>query len=102
MRLILKRGNDQIVTLTGLQADGTGEYLNDALVKATLLDGRGQPIPPFQNLTMPYKAGSDGEYEWIIDAPTMMLAKNVEYLLVITAKQGELDYRTVRPVTVED
>jgi len=101
MRLVLKRGTDQIVTLTGLRATDTQSYLNTATVKGTLLD-RGQPIPALKDIPMTYVPESNGDYEWLILASQSMLQKNVEYSLVVVAQQGSLNYRTTSPVTVED
>lgn len=101
-RLTLRRGNDQKVTLSGLRGVETDVYLNSATVKATLFDSRGTPIPVFTDVPMTYVTASNGSYEWRIASHTLMLGLGVEYQLVITARQGELDYRTVRAVSVVD
>lgn len=101
-RVILKRGNDQVVTLAGLRATDLNMYLNEAVVTATLLDSKGAVVPAFQNVPMLYVPGSDGSYEWVIESATMMLPKNVEYSLVFTAEQAGLNYRVVHPVSVVD
>jgi hypothetical protein len=101
-RVIIRRGNDQVVTLVGLRTTDTGQYLNSATVKATLRDSKEQPIPAFSNVPMRYVPGSDGAYEWPIEADTMMLPKNVEYSLEIKAVQADLNYRTVHVVSVID
>jgi hypothetical protein len=100
--VILKRGNDQVVTLTGLRAVQQNIYLNTATVKATLHDSKNVPVPAFTNVEMVYVEGSDGNYEWVIESDTMMLHKSVEYSLVITAAQDGLNYRVVHPVSVVD
>lgn len=103
-RITLKRGNDQVVTLRGLRTtDPQPVYLNDAIVRATLHDVKGQPLPAFQDVFMTYVPLSNGNYEWLIDAQaTMPLPKSTEYSLVLTAKQDELDYRAVHVVSVID
>jgi hypothetical protein len=102
-RIVLKRGNDQVVTLTGLRTtDPTPIYLNAATVKATLCDSKGQPLPDFSDVVMPYVDGSEGNYEWAIEADAMMLPKSTEYSLILTAQQDELDYRAVHAVSVVD
>jgi hypothetical protein len=102
-RITLKRGNDQVVTLKGLRTTTPPPiYLNTAIVKATLRDQKEQPIPGFQDISLPYVPGSDGNYEWVIDSTVMMLPKGSEYSLVFVAKQDELDYRVVHPVSVVD
>jgi hypothetical protein len=101
-RVILKRGNDQVVTLHGLKAVQSGLFLNEATVKATLQDSKNVAIPAFTNVPMVYVPSSDGTYEWTIEADTMMLPKSVEYSLVITAVQESLNYRVVHPVSVVD
>jgi hypothetical protein len=103
MRVTLRRGNDQVVTMVGLRTtDAPPTFLNSATVKATLHDPKGQPLPMFTDVTMEYVPESDGNYEWHIAADTMMLPKSVEYSLVMTAKQGELDYRAVHVASVID
>ena len=91
MRVILRRGNDQVVTLVGLRTTDTNQYLNQATVKATLRDSKEQPIPAFQNVPMSYVPNSDGAYEWRIEADTMMLSKSVEYSLEIKAVQARTE-----------
>lgn len=102
MRVVLRRGNDQVVTLTGLRTTDSGTFLNDAMVTATLFDSRGNVVPGLGNVPMLYVAGSNGNYEWQIDAADTMISKSVEYSLEIKAKQQELDYRTVHVVSVVD
>lgn len=101
-RVILKRGNDQVVTLSGLRATQTGDFLNAATVFATLYDSKGKIVPAFVKVPMTYVSGSDGDYEWVIESDTMMLPKSVEYSLEIKAEQQGLNYRTVRMVSVID
>lgn len=103
MRVIIKRGNDQIVTMLGLRTTSQPPiYLNAATVKATLQDNKGAVVPPFQDVPMNYVAGSNGNYEWVIDSVHTMIPKGQEYALILTAKQDELDYRTVHAVSVVD
>jgi len=103
MRVILKRGNDQVVTLLGLRTTAKPPvYLNAATVKATLRDSKEQPLPAFQNIVMPYVPGSNGDYEWSIESELMMLPKGVDYTLEFTAEQAGLNYRIVHPVSVVD
>ena len=102
MRVVLRRGNDQVVTLKGLRSVNPDTYLNEAVVKATLLDSKGTAIPAFQNVPMAYVSDSNGEYEWVIEGGTMMLPKNVEYSLEIKAEQQGLTYRSVNIVSVID
>jgi hypothetical protein len=102
-RVILKRGNDQVVTMTGLRTTAVVPvYLNEATVKATLQDSKGANIPAFTDVPMVYVPDSSGDYEWVIESDTMMLPKSVEYSLVITAVQEGLNYRVVHPVSVVD
>jgi hypothetical protein len=100
MRIEIKRGNDQIVTLPRLRVTNTLTYLNAATVKGTLYDSRGVAIPAFTNVTMAYVTDSDGTYEWVIDGPTMMLPPSKLYQLVITGREAGKDYRNVYDVTV--
>lgn len=103
MRVTLKRGNDQVVTLTGLRTTTQPPtYLNAATVKATLHDPKGQPMPAYSDIPMVYIADSNGNYEWQIASELMMLPPSNDYSMVLTAKQDELDYRVVHVVSVVD
>lgn len=101
-RVILKRGNDQIVSLVGLRSTNLDIYLNEAVVKATLVDSKGVPVPAFIDVDMPYVLDSNGTYEWVIESDTMMLNKSVEYQLIVTAVQEGYNYRVVHPVSIVD
>ena len=101
-RIVLRRGNDQVVSLLGLRATETQEYLNTATVVATMLDSRGVAIPSLADIPMVYVPDSNGDYEWVIESATMMLQKNVEYSLEIRAVQEGLNYRRVDVVSVVD
>jgi hypothetical protein len=101
MRVILRRGNDQVVTLEGLRLM-TGTYLNAAVVKATLRDHKEQPLPAFTNVPMRYVPDSQGNYEWPVEGLTMMLPKGVSYSLEIAADQAGTNYRVVHPVSIID
>ena len=103
-RIVLKRGNDQSVKLTGLHKKGTvpKQYLNAATAKASLFDSKGVAVAAYQNVTMVYVADSDGNYEWLIEGTLMTLPKGQDYKLVVTAVETGMDYRAVHDVTVED
>lgn len=101
-RVVLRRGNDQVVTLSGLQSTQTSQYLNEATVVATLFDSKGRAIPAFTSVPMAYVEGSTGNYAWTIEADTLMLPANIELSLEIKAVQDSLNYRVVMPVTVQD
>ena len=102
MRITLKRGNDQIITLSGLRIMHTAEYLNAATVIGNILDVKGKPVPSLSNATMTYVPDSNGEYEWKVAGQATMIPPNKSYLLVVTAAQESMHYRTTCPVTVED
>jgi hypothetical protein len=102
MRVTLRRGNDQVVTLVGLRTSDTAIWLNAADVKATLLDQKGKPLPAFVNQPMTYIPGSNGTYEWFVHANQMMLPKGVEYQLEVKAQQAGFTYRVVHVVSVVD
>jgi len=102
MRIVVKRGNDQIISLMGLKSTDDNIYLNSATVTASLRDYRGNVVPPFEEVPMAYVTGSDGNYEWFIDSIDSMLPKGVEYQLEIKAEQAGVNYRTVHVVSVVD
>lgn len=103
MRITLKRGNDQVVTLVGLRTTATPPvYLNTATVVATLLDHKGQVVQPFDEVEVVYVPASEGDYAWEIEGSDLMIPKGIDYSLVLTAEQDGLDYRTVHVVSVVD
>lgn len=63
MSLTLYLGNDNVLTLVGLQNDISAAYLNAATVTVTLVDSDGTEISgETWPLTMTYVATSDGNY----------------------------------------
>lgn len=55
--------NTQVITIEGLQDEVSGNYLNNALVAATLLDQRGNPDPVLNNMQLGYLEGTNGNYQ---------------------------------------
>jgi len=100
MRIELKRGNDQIVTLPGLRLVSNGQFLNAAVVTATLYDSKGVVVPSVNQVTMEHVPDSNGDYLWPIDGHTLMLSPSTQYTLVITAREDEKDFRASYEVTI--
>jgi hypothetical protein len=67
-KITLSPLNSQIVKLSGLQNSLTGVYLNSAAVMVTLVDRSGKPVAGCTNLALIYDAGSNGNYQGMIDA----------------------------------
>lgn len=56
-------GNDNTITLTGLQNAVSGNYLNSATVTVTVVDSDGNEVSgQTWPTTMSYVSGSDGNY----------------------------------------
>lgn len=55
--------NTQVIDLQGLQDVITGNYLNAAVVTATLYDDRGRVDPIINELVLVYVPGSNGNYQ---------------------------------------
>lgn len=102
MRITIKRGCSQTITLPFLRNRADDVPVNDAVVKGTLLDGRGAAIPAFSNVPLSYVTASDGDYQWDIDGETMLLPIGDFYHVVLVAKAGVIDYRCQHNVTVEN
>jgi hypothetical protein len=79
--------NTQVVQITELQDQVSGQFLVNANVVATLFDRRGNPDPVFQNIPMSYVAGTDATYEGIVPA-TFSPKIGGGYTLVLTADQA--------------
>jgi len=99
MKIELRRGNDQVVTLPRLIVLETGQYLNAAIVRVTLLDGAGEAL---MEDAMTYVASSNGSYEWPIEGKVFMFPPSSMYQLIVEATQNDLTFRDVYDVTITD
>jgi hypothetical protein len=92
--------NTQVVQITELQDQVTGQFLVNASVVATLFDRRGNPDPVFNGIAMSYVVGTDATYEGIVPA-----AFNPKigggYTLVLTADQAGVQAQWTIPVIVQ-
>lgn len=79
--------NTQIVTITELQDQVTGQFLTNANVVATLYDRRGVRDSIFNNITMAFVLGSDATYQGQVPA-TFDARLGGGYKVVLIAEQG--------------
>lgn len=92
--------NTEVVQITELQDQVSGQFLQNANVVATLYDRRGNPDPVFQNIPMAYVPGSDGTYQGQVSAsfnPTL----GGGYKLVVTAEQAGVQAQWSIPAIVQ-
>jgi hypothetical protein len=92
--------NTQVVQVTELQDEVTGQFLVSASVTATLFDRRGNPDPVFNNIAMSYVPGSDATYQGVVPA-TFNAAIGGGYTLVLTAVQSGVQAQFSIPVIVQ-
>jgi len=92
--------NTQVITITELQDQQTGEFLIDANVTATLIDRRGIPDPVLRDITLAFVAGTDATYQGQV--PDTFNAKlGGGYTLQITATQAGVQAFYSIPVIVQ-
>jgi len=104
--IYLYPNNTQVIQITELQDQITGNYLQNAQVTATLYDSRGNPDPVLNGITMSYIPGTDGTYNGIVPSsfnppgykpPTPMSG----YSLVVTATQAGINAQWTIPVVIQ-
>jgi hypothetical protein len=92
--------NTQIVQITELQDQVSGQFLQNATVMATLYDRRGNPDQVFNNIQMSYIDGTDGTYQGQI--PASFSAKlGGGYTLVLIAEQAGIQAQYSIPAIVQ-
>ena len=98
--------NTQVIQVTELQDQVSGNFLQNAQVTATLYDPRGNPDPVLNNITMSYIPGTDGTYNGIVPAvfdPPKYVPPNPAggYYLVVTAVQAGIQAQWTIPVIIQ-
>lgn len=92
--------NTQIIQITELQDQLTGEFLINATVSATLVDRRGNPDAVINDLELFYVTGTDATYQGQV--PDTFDAKlGGGYILQITAQQAGVQAFYSIPVIVQ-
>lgn len=90
--------NSNVLSLSGLRNALTGEFLNTAVVAATLTDLNGVDVPGIQMpITLPYVAGSDGVYQALLDG--LELVNKRQYKLTLVAQGDGLTLSTEQFIT---
>lgn len=92
--------NTQVVQITELQDQVSGQFLVVANVFATLYDRRGNPDPVFNNISLGYVPGTDATYQGQVPA-TFDAALGGGYKLVLVAQQGGVQAEFTIPVIVK-
>lgn len=81
-------GNDQTLTLEGLQDEVTLAYINDATVTATVKDRSGNEVAGQSwPLTLDYVVLSNGTYQGNLE-DALVLSRGASYFVEITATAG--------------
>lgn len=82
-------GNDMLLTVSGLKAQTTGNWINNATVTCTLLDAAGDQIPGATwPLTLSYVAGTNGNYRVVLP-DTLSLVAGEALRCHVTADAGD-------------
>ncbi len=92
--------NTQVVTVTELQDEVTGQFLINAQVTATLFDQRGNADPVFNNIVMSFVPGSDATYQGQVPA-TFNPKLGGGYTVVVIAVQAGVQAKFTVPAIVK-
>lgn len=98
--------NTQVIQVTEVQDQVTGQFLQGATVTATLYNSRNVPDPVLNNIAMNYVPGTDGTYQGTVpqsfDPPDYNPPVNQGgYQLVITAVQAGVQAQWTIPVIIQ-
>jgi len=85
-KLLLYQDNTQRVKVFGLK-DDDGNFLNSALMNATLLDNNRTEVSGLINVTMAYVSGSNGDYKGTVGS-TFSPPVGSDYTMVIEGDQS--------------
>lgn len=86
--LTLYVGNDNVLTLSGLQNSVDDSYINNATVTVTLVDSDGNSVSgETWPVTLSYVSGSDGNYRATL-ADTISASADTAYRARVTADGG--------------
>ncbi len=80
-KVVLSQDNTQGLKLSGLR-DDSGNFVNTAVLTATLLDQTREPDSVLNGIQMPYIASSNGDYQGTVPN-SFSPALGSEYTLVI-------------------
>jgi hypothetical protein len=86
--LFINPQNTQTVKLNGLKDIVTGNFLDSAVITATLYDQYGNADSIFNNITLNYVPGSSGNYLGIVSGVGFSPMLGSGYKLKIDANQG--------------
>jgi len=74
---------DNCIRVRGLKDCVTEEYINDAVITATLYDADDSPVSGAEDMSISYITGTDGDYAGEIPH-TVTLVENAYYTVKIT------------------
>lgn len=98
--LYLYPQNTQVIQITELQDQVSGQFLTQASVMATLYDRRGNPDPVFNNIQLFYVPGTDGTYQGQIPA-AFNPSLGGGYKVVLIANQSGIQAEYTIPAIVQ-
>jgi hypothetical protein len=93
-------GNTEIVRITELQDQLSGQFLQNANVFATLFDRRGNQDHVFQNIQLQYVAGTDGTYQGQVSGD-FNASLGGGYTLVLNVEQAGIKAKYSIPAIVQ-
>ena len=82
----LYKKNQQYVQAIGV-TDASGNPVNDATISATLTDAEGEKVEEIDELQLDYVAGSDGNYEGLVEG-SFDPAPGLGYTLTLVIDRG--------------
>jgi hypothetical protein len=86
----LRLNEDNDIVLQGLKESYSGDWVNDATVTAVVKSVLGATV--IGTMTMPYQAGTDGDYVGVIDKTNAAtLAENTVYYVEVTIRSAPAD-----------
>ena len=98
--IYLYPSNTQLISITGLQDQVTGNYLDAATISATLYDRLGNADGVLNGVTCTYQAGTQGNYQGVVPN-SFNAAVGGGYMLVIVAAQAGIQSQWTIPVIVK-
>ena len=108
--IYLYPNNTQVIQVTEVKDEITGQYLTAASVTATLYNSRGQPDPVLQNIVMTYVPGTNATYNGFVPSTFNpagynpgygLQASSGGYVLVITAIQAGVQAQWSIPAVIQ-
>jgi len=87
---------DNVIRVRGLKDEVSGDYINDATIRATVYDSDGNPVADAQDLSLSYVSDTNGDYAGEIPNGVSLTAGSLYTVQVTISGSG---YQTVYRLT---